>query len=322
MAFLSETGITTFINNAAQTDIQEKISPGSVYLGSNTSYSGADIKIVINLPDGGKPNNDRASSLQKDIKKTEDEIALVKKQSQIAQNKLPSTHQGTPDYETYSQTFRASNERFVELNNTLQSLQSQMKDVSLILSNVSTLVLAECQSLSISTFRDKKDVRACGCVYPKGFTRGSRTIAGSLVFTVFDQSVLWRILEAHPSDFDGNVFSSAILDQLPPVDIIITLANEYGSESIMTIFGVEFVSEGTVMSIEDLLTESTVQYVARDLDPMRARKSKIKKDNPSQMLKTAFTGTRATDLLNDPEYDTFQKNSAMDRFNLRRNPFL
>jgi hypothetical protein len=59
------------------------------------------------------------------------------------------------------------------------------------------------------------------------------------------------------------------MDQIPPLDISIAFANEYGNISWMAILGVDFINEGMVMSIEDLFVESTAQYVARDYDPMR-----------------------------------------------------
>jgi hypothetical protein len=198
----------------------------------------------------------------------------------------------------------------------------QQRDSVQPAADAKTLALATCQTISISTFRDKKDVRACGSVYPKGFTRGARQIAGSLVFTVFDQNVLWSILDAHPSDFDAySSASTALMDQLPPVDILISFANEYGSLSRMTIYGVEFVSEGQVMSIEDLLTESTVAYVARDLDPMRAVGSRVKMDKGSAYL-SAELGKKASDLLDESDYKKYQKDSPYDRFLARRNSFL
>lgn len=132
-----------------------------------------------------------------------------------------------------------------------------------------TKTLAELQTISISTDRDKRPVRSLGSVQVKGFTRGPRTIAGTMIFTVFDRNVLWELLDADPSDLDADdKFRAALMDQLPPIDITIQFANEYGSISRMTIYGVEFLSEGRTLSIENLLLEDVVQYVARDIDVM------------------------------------------------------
>jgi hypothetical protein len=196
-----------------------------------------------------------------------------------------------------------------------------------------TKILAELQTISISTFREKNAVRSLGTTQVKGYTRGPRTVAGSMIFTVFDRNVLFGLLDADASDYDADgQFSAAILDQLPPMDMTITFANEYGSLSRMTLFGVEFVSEGHTMSIEDLLLEDVVQYVARDVDPMtpvtdedgRQYSEILRKYNQSMaFLKKPYNkNLTATDLLGS-EYgaENDQENAAERRFRNRFNPF-
>jgi len=138
----------------------------------------------------------------------------------------------------------------------------------------STEVLASLQTLSVQTHREKFGVRALGRSYVKGYTRGPRTIAGSMIFTVFNEHALGRLIRAigNPafvgeSKLDTNT-SSLIPDQLPPIDISIIFANEYGSVSRMSIYGVEFVNDGHTISIEDLMTEEVMNFVARDIDIM------------------------------------------------------
>lgn len=140
---------------------------------------------------------------------------------------------------------------------------------------VVTKTLAEITTLSVSTHREKNAVRTLGSVYPRSYTRGPRSISGSMVFTTFYQHVFSEFFESlelrstGARDFDRFRWTTAITDQLPPLDISISFANEYGNISWMSILGVEFVNEGMVMSIEDLFIEGTVQYVARDYDPIR-----------------------------------------------------
>ena len=55
---------------------------------------------------------------------------------------------------------------------------------------------------------------------------------------------------------------------MPPIDLTIIFANEYGSISKAAIYGVEFMNDGYTLSIEDLLTEEVINFVARDVDPM------------------------------------------------------
>jgi flagellar motor protein MotB len=137
-----------------------------------------------------------------------------------------------------------------------------------------TKTLAEVQTLSYSIHREKFPVRTLGSIYPRSYTRGPVTISGSMVFTVFHQHIfhefftIMRNRSTGVGDWDRHVWSSYITHQLPPMDISISFANEYGNVSWMCLLGVEFVNEGQVMSIEDLFTEGTAQYVARDIDLM------------------------------------------------------
>ena len=142
-----------------------------------------------------------------------------------------------------------------------------------------------------------------------------------MIFTVFNEHVLYDFLDFHASDFDSVGFTAAILDQIPPVDILVTFANEYGAVSRMTIYGVEFVDEGQTMSIEDILTENVVHYVARDIDPMQAV-SKRKVSSGGLLLSSAQQ-QRASHLLLEDDYRNVKSMvDPFDRFSRRRNPFL
>ena len=57
-------------------------------------------------------------------------------------------------------------------------------------------------------------------------------------------------------------------DQIPPFDITVTFANEYGQAAVRSIFGVELLNEGSGASMDDIVIEETMTYVARELGPM------------------------------------------------------
>jgi hypothetical protein len=57
------------------------------------------------------------------------------------------------------------------------------------------------------------------------------------------------------------------VDQIPPFDITLTAANEYGALAVMKIFGVEILNEGYGISIDDLVSEQQMTYVARTVKP-------------------------------------------------------
>lgn len=52
-------------------------------------------------------------------------------------------------------------------------------------------------------------------------------------------------------------------DQIPPFDVTLAAANEYGALSVMRIFGVELLNEGYGVSIDDIVSEQQHTYVAR-----------------------------------------------------------
>jgi hypothetical protein len=126
------------------------------------------------------------------------------------------------------------------------------------------VVFGELQTITYSIHRDKFPVRTLGRINPKGFAFGGRTIAGSLIFTVFDRHA---IISAFGSPF-------SVTDELPPFDVTINLKNEYGDASVIRITGITIIDEGQVMSIEDILTENTMSYMATDIVLMENKTTK------------------------------------------------
>ena len=149
-------------------------------------------------------------------------------------------------------------------------------------------VLGNLQTISYSTFRDVQPVRALGKVYSLGYTRGPRTIAGSMVWTTLDQYVLAEALKySYVNDYDP---STILIDQIPPFNIIITFNNEYGDVATMGIYGIRMVNEGSTFSIDDLLTEQTNTYIAADINMLH-------KGPPFRMSKTLPGLKSGTDVL-------------------------
>lgn len=126
--------------------------------------------------------------------------------------------------------------------------------------------LGSIQTLSVSTHQDKKSVRVIGSVNSLDYTLGPRTIAGSLVFAVFDQHFATEMFN-DLEKITGKTFF--LPDELPALDLTITFANEYGRTSRMAIYGVRIVNEGQVMSVNDLYTENTYQFVATAMEPLK-----------------------------------------------------
>jgi hypothetical protein len=56
-------------------------------------------------------------------------------------------------------------------------------------------------------------------------------------------------------------------DQVLPFDVTLAAANEYGALAIMRIYGCEILNEGYGVSIDDIVSEQQMSYVARTLMP-------------------------------------------------------
>ncbi len=166
--------------------------------------------------------------------------------------------------------------KLIALNNLTKSVVASARDQLAKIGRQrvnakSTLNLGSIQTLSVQTHREKFGVRALGHSYVKGYTRGPRTIAGSMIFTLFDEHPLKKLITAmgqREAIWRDPEISTLIPDQLPPIDLTLVFANEYGSISRMSIYGVEFLNDGVTFSVDDLMSEAVLQFVARDVDIM------------------------------------------------------
>lgn len=165
-------------------------------------------------------------------------------------------------------------------------------------------VIGELQGVSYSVTREKAPIYTMGSADPRSFSRGKRGIAGTLVFTVFDRSALMESFKnmadrsgwffAHDSDVqkheieqekgaqvwqdvntDNSWQPAWYPDQIPPFDIVLTAANEYGQIAQMSIRGVEILNEGSGMSIDDIVTEQSMTFVAREVQAWKASASDV-----------------------------------------------
>jgi hypothetical protein len=254
---------------------------GSGFL--NSSYSGADIRVVVNLPvnlTALKLEIDKINARidDADLRQKRAEKVLAEAQFRVDRELRTRLNPKSPTYQT---TFGAIN-TIQEITNQKTSMYERKTKLEELMTKNNrgtlTLTLGTCQTLSWSIFREKTPIRFLGSVYPRAYVRGPRTIAGSMIFTMFDRHAFQDILDwglspystGHKeADHDYYRDTTMLIDQLPPLDITLMFANEFGSVSYMNLYGVEFQSEGGTFSIEDLFSESVVQYVARDIDPIR-----------------------------------------------------
>ena len=71
------------------------------------------------------------------------------------------------------------------------------------------------------------------------------------------------------SDLVGK-YQPIYADEILPFDITITFANEYGQKSVVVIYGVELLNEGSGFSVDSVSSEKAYTFVARKVDYMKA----------------------------------------------------
>lgn len=135
--------------------------------------------------------------------------------------------------------------------------------------NENIVILGNVETISYSIHRDKMPVRTLGRTYAKDYVRGQRTIAGSIIFVQFDESPLYSVYNFFDKKLENaHRFSSPLVDEIPPFDLMLIFTNEYGFSSIIRIYGVEITDEGGTYSINDIYSENVMQFIAKDIDPM------------------------------------------------------
>lgn len=157
-----------------------------------------------------------------------------------------------------------------QLNNSFEHIREQNNSysgsdmvASITIPGEGPVIIGELANVSYSVLREKVPVRSLGRVSMKGYTRGMRTITGILSFIVFDESVVYRCMK-ELKDRGYRI----LMDEMPLFDITLTMANEFGSKSSLTIYGVSTFTEGMVMSVNDMMTQNVYEFYALDIDPI------------------------------------------------------
>lgn len=170
-----------------------------------------------------------------------------------------------------------------------------------IVATLDGVLIGNLNGISFSTTREKAPIYVMGSVDAVSFGRGKRGHAGSLIFTNFDRHALYDIMEgtataglaapenkryyywkkktdipaggrskllntANPIDLGAlgiELSAPNYSDQIPPFTITLTGMNEYGNVNVMHILGVELINEGSGVSIDDIVTETQMTFVAR-----------------------------------------------------------
>lgn len=172
--------------------------------------------------------------------------------------------------------------RYTETQTNKETLEKQNTDKYLY------IWLGSIISISYSVYRNKKAVHNIGHKTISGFAKGPRYVAGTIVKAMFLEDdmmegllYLKNVLRKQGQFADElailnmtatpSEMSNLMLDDILSCDINILYMSEYGSkgsEPLMikeTIIGATFINNGQVMSVNDLITETTMSYIAKDI---------------------------------------------------------
>lgn len=187
---------------------------------------------------------------------------------------------------------------------------------------IESTLIGNIQGISFSITREKAPIYVMGHSDPVSFSRGKRGIAGSLIFTNFDREALWDVknnktldLQYYKKPFDlaaggrsydlmgtdanvntlleGQKTTANYSDQIPPFSIVLTGANEYGNTMWMSILGVELLNEGAGLSIDDIVNETQMTFVARMIVPWSPKTNNQNWKSVTEQVNTTFGNTEA-----------------------------
>lgn len=156
-------------------------------------------------------------------------------------------------------------------------------------------------TISYSIYRSKQSVFNFGNNLIDGFAIGNKYVAGTLIKGIFTRDELNDALSIIKNgliaSFDPkkltdisnrNVVHGLMKDDLLSCDINIIYTNEYtGEVQYETIHDATFINNGQVASINDIITESTLSYIARDVKSMERIKSDISGAGNANAIRTA-----------------------------------
>lgn len=133
------------------------------------------------------------------------------------------------------------------------------------------------QTITASSMRTTAAVRTLGRSAAKEYTRGPRTIAGSMVLTMIDENQIAKFASID-ENHEIRSYEEYFIDQLPSFDVLIYGETEGQETPVRTaergfsvdvdrrraavVLGCHFVNTGDTFSVHDLMLENTFTYEA------------------------------------------------------------
>lgn len=174
-------------------------------------------------------------------------------------------------------------------------------------------LLGNIQTIGYNTQRPKLQHRQLFSTEIAGYSRGIRTVAGQAIFNVFDASAVWDVYKAWFGDLsDDAVDIGNLLDELPTANIVLAVENESGHKALMKFHDVEFTNETMTISVNNVLTEQTVEFVATYIDGLKDIDSFLNITSRST-LPNSYDSHEIADTTDDPSEDRPSSTGSVDK---------
>jgi len=202
---------------------------GSAFSGAYNSFSGVDIRCVFN-------------------EKTIAEIQAIS--YSISREKAPIYTMGSADPRSYSRGKRGIAGTLIFIIFDRHALLGALG------------AMAEDQSNIPRFLSDIDDLRP---EFYGDTTRNPGLVSAANSIRETGSTVAQQETDLLPDDIASDQAAALpwYADQIPPFDITLAAANEYGALAVMRIFGAEVLNEGFGVSVDDIQAAQQFTYVAR-----------------------------------------------------------
>jgi len=167
------------------------------------------------------------------------------------------------------------------------------------------LYMGSAITFSYSVYRDKTPVFNCGSSIANGFAIGNKYVAGSLVTTMYEQDEFAdliayaekqaiitkntkQLLSPYKNITGLKEYHTVMKDDLFSFNIHVIFTSEYhGDIRRIIVYNATFINNSQVMSIHDLITETTISYVAVDVREQHSLDSTTEQTSSEVIIKAS-----------------------------------
>lgn len=270
--------------------VENKCTKAEIYESVNKKIT--EIKTKLSEDIDALSDEDKKSLDEFVNKITDDKISLlVKKLSQhkinVEDTKEDKQDKKNEDSNKPAVNYNASSSDYL-YKNVSYSGTDIVVTAQLCIGNTKSefMTMGSLQTITYSVYDRMEPIHSLGNVNAKDYVHTHRYIAGSMVFAVFDQHWAKEFIEKYCKSAGIAESEKILTDEIPPINITISMGNEYGSSSRTALYGVRLFNEGMTMSVNDIYTEHTYQFVALNIDYLENVQLPSESRNPNFDLST------------------------------------